>query len=88
MYVVVVVVVPPPRPTISQPSPQGILSPQDAVAAVEAGADGVIVSNHGGRALDGALSSIESLGPVVKVCVCMYLCVCLWRFDAVFVGLD
>ena len=35
--------------------------------AIEAGADGMIVSNHGGRALDGALSSIESLGAVVKV---------------------
>lgn len=35
--------------------------------AINAGADAIIVSNHGGRALDGALSSIESLGPVVKV---------------------
>lgn len=48
-------------------SPKGVLSPQDAVAAVDAGADGIIVSNHGGRALDGALSSIESLGPIVEV---------------------
>lgn len=46
---------------------QGILTAQDAVSAVEAGASGVIVSNHGGRALDGSLSSIESLAPVVKV---------------------
>lgn len=46
---------------------QGILSPHDAIDAVRAGADGLIVSNHGGRALDGALSSIESLGPVVEV---------------------
>ena len=58
---------------ISSPVPcchdalQGILNPQDAVDAIEAGADGMIVSNHGGRALDGALSSIESLGAVVKV---------------------
>lgn len=35
--------------------------------AINAGADAIIVSNHGGRALDGVLSSIESLGPVVKV---------------------
>ncbi|CAN0202984.1 unnamed protein product, partial [Hapterophycus canaliculatus] len=48
---------------------KGILTAQDAVSAVRAGASGVIVSNHGGRALDGSLSSIESLGPVVKVCV-------------------
>ena len=46
---------------------QGVLSAEDAVLAVQAGASGVIVSNHGGRALDGSLSSIESLGPVVKV---------------------
>eukprot|EP00752_Nemacystus_decipiens_P006892 g6190.t2 len=45
---------------------KGILSPQDAVLAVKAGASGVIVSNHGGRALDGSLSSIESLGSVVE----------------------
>ncbi|CAM9541877.1 unnamed protein product [Pylaiella littoralis] len=45
---------------------KGVLSPQDAILAVQAGASGVIVSNHGGRALDGSLSSIESLAPVVK----------------------
>eukprot|EP00903_Cladosiphon_okamuranus_P013719 g12775.t1 len=45
---------------------KGVLSPQDAVLAIQAGASGVIVSNHGGRALDGSLSSIESLGPVVQ----------------------
>lgn len=49
------------------PHVQGVLSAQDAVLAVQAGASGVIVSNHGGRALDGSLSSIESLGSVVKV---------------------
>jgi len=63
---------PPPRErdvSCSSPTPhlQGVLSAQDAVLAVQAGASGVIVSNHGGRALDGSLSSIESLGPVVKV---------------------
>eukprot|EP00904_Undaria_pinnatifida_P004168 jgi/Undpi1/13752/HiC_scaffold_9.g03405.m1 len=45
---------------------KGILGPRDAIQAVEAGAHGIIVSNHGGRALDGSLSSIESLGPIVK----------------------
>ncbi|CAN0081484.1 unnamed protein product, partial [Laminaria digitata] len=45
---------------------KGVLNPRDAVEAVEAGANGIIVSNHGGRALDGTLSSIESLRPVVK----------------------
>ncbi len=40
---------------------KGILHPAEAVEAVSRGADGVIVSNHGGRQLDGALSSIEAL---------------------------
>jgi len=44
---------------------KGILDPEDAENAVAAGADALIVSNHGGRQLDGALSSIASLGPVV-----------------------
>ena len=34
--------------------------------AAEVGADAIIVSNHGGRQLDGALSSIQMLEPVVK----------------------
>lgn len=44
---------------------KGILSPDDARLAVEHGADAVIVSNHGGRQLDGAISAIEALAPVV-----------------------
>lgn len=40
---------------------KGILNPQDARAAVRLGADGVVVSNHGGRQLDGALSSARAL---------------------------
>lgn len=44
---------------------KGILDPQDAKRAVEVGADGVVVSNHGGRQLDGAPASIDALGPVV-----------------------
>lgn len=40
---------------------KGILSPEDAVEAVEAGADGIVVSNHGGRQLDGVASSISML---------------------------
>ena len=40
---------------------KGILSPHDAVEAVKRGADGIIVSNHGGRQLDGAISSIQAL---------------------------
>ena len=44
---------------------KGILRADDARRAVDAGADGVIVSNHGGRQLDGALSSIEALPDIV-----------------------
>lgn len=44
---------------------KGILSPEDAKAAVGAGADGIIVSNHGGRQLDGVSSSIAIL-PKIK----------------------
>lgn len=40
---------------------KGILRPEDAVAVVAAGADGVVVSNHGGRAVDGLPATIEAL---------------------------
>jgi L-lactate dehydrogenase (cytochrome) len=40
---------------------KGILDPEDAVEAAKSGADALIVSNHGGRQLDGALSSIAAL---------------------------
>jgi (S)-mandelate dehydrogenase len=44
---------------------KGILHPHDAVLAADCGADGVIVSNHGGRNLDGAISPLEVLPEVV-----------------------
>jgi isopentenyl diphosphate isomerase/L-lactate dehydrogenase-like FMN-dependent dehydrogenase len=44
---------------------KGVLSIPDAEAAVEAGADGVIVSNHGGHAFDYCPSSIEALPTIV-----------------------
>jgi L-lactate dehydrogenase (cytochrome) len=40
---------------------KGILDPEDAREAVRHGADGLIVSNHGGRQLDGALSTARAL---------------------------
>lgn len=40
---------------------KGILEPNDARAAVELGADGIVVSNHGGRQLDGAASTARAL---------------------------
>jgi L-lactate dehydrogenase (cytochrome) len=44
---------------------KGILDADDARKAVEAGADAIIVSNHGGRQLDGALSAIRVLPSIV-----------------------
>ena len=44
---------------------KGILTAEDADLAVSHGADGVMVSNHGGRQLDGALASIDALPEVV-----------------------
>jgi 4-hydroxymandelate oxidase len=44
---------------------KGVLRADDAVRAVDAGAAGVIVSNHGGRQLDGAVASADALAPVV-----------------------
>ena len=44
---------------------KGIVSPEDAKIAVDLGADGVTVSNHGGRQLDGAMPTLEALPRVV-----------------------
>jgi L-lactate dehydrogenase (cytochrome) len=44
---------------------KGILDPEDAERALRVGADAMIVSNHGGRQLDGALSSIAALPSIV-----------------------
>ncbi len=44
---------------------KGIMDQEDARLAVESGADALIVSNHGGRQLDGALSSIRALPSIV-----------------------
>lgn len=40
---------------------KGIMAPADAIRAIEEGVDGIVVSNHGGRALDTAPASIEAL---------------------------
>lgn len=45
---------------------KGVLDPDDARAAVDAGVEGVVVSNHGGRQLDGVLSGVAALGPIVE----------------------
>ncbi|WP_265108146.1 lactate 2-monooxygenase [Halosolutus halophilus] len=44
---------------------KGVLHPEDARKAVEHGMDGVVVSNHGGRQVDGAIPALEALPEVV-----------------------
>ncbi len=44
---------------------KGVVNPQDAAAALQAGAEGIIVSNHGGRQLDAGQSTIAALPPLV-----------------------
>lgn len=46
---------------------KGILEPDDARAARDLGADGIVVSNHGGRQLDGALSSAAAVPKIAHV---------------------
>lgn len=45
---------------------KGILEADDAEAAVRLGADGILVSNHGGRQLDGAAASLDALPAIVE----------------------
>ena len=45
---------------------KGILEPEDARSAVSCAADGIVVSNHGGRQLDGVLSSARALPSVAE----------------------
>jgi L-lactate dehydrogenase (cytochrome) len=44
---------------------KGVLDAEDARAAIDTGVEGIVVSNHGGRQLDGALSSAAALPAVV-----------------------
>jgi L-lactate dehydrogenase (cytochrome)/(S)-mandelate dehydrogenase len=44
---------------------KGVLNPEEAKRALASGVDAIIVSNHGGRQLDGAISSIEALPRIV-----------------------
>jgi isopentenyl diphosphate isomerase/L-lactate dehydrogenase-like FMN-dependent dehydrogenase len=45
---------------------KGVLHPDDARRAVDAGVDGVMVSNHGGRQIDGSIASLDALPAVVE----------------------
>jgi lactate 2-monooxygenase len=45
---------------------KGILHPDDARRAVDEGIDGIVVSNHGGRQVDGAIATLDALPPIVE----------------------
>ena len=45
---------------------KGVLHPADAREARERGVDGIVVSNHGGRQVDGAIASLDSLGEILR----------------------
>ena len=45
---------------------KGVLHPDDAKKAVEAGIDGLVVSNHGGRQIDGEIASLDALPAVAE----------------------
>ena len=45
---------------------KGVLHPDDARRALEHGVDGIVVSNHGGRQVDGAIATLDALRPVVE----------------------
>lgn len=46
---------------------KGIQHPDDARRAIEAGVDGIIVSNHGGRQVDGAIASLDAMAEIVPL---------------------
>jgi L-lactate dehydrogenase (cytochrome) len=45
---------------------KGVLTPEDARRAVDAGADAIVVSNHGGRQLDGVAATVDALPEIVE----------------------
>lgn len=47
---------------------KGVIHPDDARLALNYGVDGVVLSNHGGRQLDGAVSALETLPEVARIC--------------------
>ena len=60
---------------------KGILTAEDAREAVRHGVQGIIVSNHGGRQLDGVLATVSEVHTYLTIfmCVCVCVCVCVCR---------
>ncbi|MBV9310130.1 MAG: alpha-hydroxy-acid oxidizing protein, partial [Solirubrobacterales bacterium] len=45
---------------------KGILHPEDAVRAIDSGMDGIVVSNHGGRQVDGEIATLDALPEIAR----------------------
>jgi len=66
---------------------KGILHPLEAQEAAARGVDGIVVSNHGGRQLDGAAASIEALPAVLAAVDARIQCYSMAAFVAVWTWL-
>ena len=51
---------------MARPDEPAVLTAEDALEALDIGAHGIIVSNHGGRQLDGAVSTLDALPGIVE----------------------
>jgi lactate 2-monooxygenase len=54
------------RPSLTWEDLKGLLHPDDARRALDAGVDGIVVSNHGGRQVDGAIATLDALPGVLE----------------------
>lgn len=67
---------------------KGIMEPEDAIMAARSGADALVVSNHGGRQLDGALSSIAALSDIVQAVQAENSAIEIWLDSGIRSGQD
>lgn len=67
---------------------KGIMEPEDAIMAARSGADAMVVSNHGGRQLDGAPSSIAALSDIVQAVQAEDSAIEIWLDSGIRSGQD
>ncbi len=67
---------------------KGIMEPEDAIMAARSGADAMVVSNHGGRQLDGAPSSIAALSDIVQAVQAENSAIEIWLDSGIRSGQD
>ena len=67
---------------------KGIMEPEDAILAARSGADALVVSNHGGRQLDGAPSSIAALSDIVQAVQSENSAIEIWLDSGIRSGQD